>query len=164
MRVAPEITLTDDERTTLQRWSRGRRTPARLVRRAQIVLRAAEGKQNQTIAAELGVERTIVGRWRTRFAQQGLAGIEKDAPRGGRKPRARQQVARKIIEMTTQQRPAKRLRRGVFHNVKQLVDAITAFVDEHNQAPRSFTWTAKADDILAKVRRARAVLDKMRTG
>ncbi|MFH0980735.1 MAG: helix-turn-helix domain-containing protein, partial [Planctomycetota bacterium] len=43
---------------------------------------------------------------RTRFARQGLAGIEKDAPRGGRKPRTRQRVARKIIEMTTQQRPA----------------------------------------------------------
>ena len=58
----------------------------------------------------------------------------------------------------------KRIRRGVFHNVKQLVDAITAYVDEHNEAPKSFTWTAKVDDILAKVRRARPVLDKMQTG
>ena len=35
-----------------------------------------------------------------------------------------------------------------------------AFIEEHNDAPQSFTWTAKAEDILAKVRRARKVLDK----
>ena len=51
----------------------------------------------------------------------------------------------------------------MFHNVKQLVDAITAYIDEHNEVPKSFTWTAKVDDILAKVRRARAVLEKMQT-
>jgi transposase len=90
----------------LQRWARGRTTPARLVRRAQIVLRAAEGQENRQIAAELGVERTIVGRWRQRFAERGLAGIEKDAPRGGRKSTVRERVARRIIEVTTQQRPA----------------------------------------------------------
>lgn len=106
MRVAPMIVLTDEQRATLVRWSRGRSTPARLVRRAQIVLLAAEGKENITIAAELGVERTIVGRWRNRFAEKGLAGIEKDAPRGGRTPTLRNQVAAKIIEYTTQRRPS----------------------------------------------------------
>jgi transposase len=105
MRVAPIITLTAEERTTLQRWSRGRTTPARLVRRAQIVLLAAESWQNKDIAEELGVERTIVARWRNRFAAQGLGGIEKDAPRGGRPATKREQVARKIVEYTTQRRP-----------------------------------------------------------
>lgn len=106
MRRAPQITLSEEQRTVLQRWARGRTTPARLVRRAQIVLRAAEGQANLQIAAELGVERTIVGRWRRRFSERGLAGIEKDAPRGGRKPTVRDRVARRIIEVTTQQRPA----------------------------------------------------------
>src|SRR5688572_24893666 len=46
MRVAPEIMLTDEVRGTLRKWSRGRATPARLVRRAQIILLAAEGKEN----------------------------------------------------------------------------------------------------------------------
>jgi transposase len=76
-----------------------------LVRRAQIVLLAAEGKENNVIAEELGVERTIVGRWRKRFAELGLAGIEKDAPRGGRKPTLRSRVAPKILEATTQRKP-----------------------------------------------------------
>ena len=106
MRVAPKVILTNEQRETLTRWSRGRSTPARLVRRAQIVLLAAEGKQNLEIADELAVERTIVARWRRRFAEQGLAGIEKDAPRGGRKPTARQHAARRIVEATTQTKPA----------------------------------------------------------
>ena len=53
MKIAPKITLTDVERTTLARWSRGRSTASRLVLRAKIVLLAAEGKMNRDIAAEL---------------------------------------------------------------------------------------------------------------
>ena len=105
MRVAPQILLDDEERKILQRWSRGRSTPARLVLRAKLVLHAAQGKRNKDIAVDLGTERTIVGRWRSRFAQHRLAGIEKDAPRGGRKPTKRNQVVRRIIETTTQRTP-----------------------------------------------------------
>lgn len=106
MRVAPAITLTDEDRQTLERWARGRSTPARQVLRANIVLAAAEGKENQVIAEELGTDRLLVGKWRKRFAQHGLAGIEKDAPRGGRKPTARDAVAQKIVEWTTQKKPS----------------------------------------------------------
>ena len=106
MRVAPKVVLTDEQRTVLQRWARGRTTPARLVRRARIVLLAAEGRENLEIAEELDVERTIVGRWRRRFAAKGSAGIEKDAPRGGRPASQHQQVAQRIIEVTTQQTPS----------------------------------------------------------
>jgi hypothetical protein len=55
----------------------------------------------------------------------------------------------------------KRIRRGTFHSVPQLIAAIEAYIAEHNDNPRGFTWTAKAEDILAKVRRARKVLDKI---
>jgi transposase len=358
MRVAPKIILTAEDRDTLERWSRGRSTPARLVLRARIVLAAARGLDNQAIAAELRTNRPLVGKWRTRFASQGLAGIEKDAPRGGRPAKAREALAVKIIEWTTRQKPKnathwscrtlakelgtsramvnrvwranglkphltrtfkvsndrqfveklvdvvglylnppekalvlcadeksqiqaldrtqpglplkkgrcgtmthdyvrngtttlfaalnvaegkligtclprhrhqewikflklidaetppdldlhlivdnyathkhpkvktwlkrhprfhmhftptssswlnlverwfreitdKRIRRGVFHSVKQLIAAIDAYIKDHNENPRSFVWTAKAEDILAKVRRARNVLDKI---
>jgi transposase len=106
MRVAPRVTLTDEDRQTLQRWSRGRRTPARQVLRARIVLLAAEGKDNQTIARELQTDRLLVGKWRKRFVEQGLPGIERDAPRGGRKPTARNALAATIVEWTTQRKPA----------------------------------------------------------
>jgi hypothetical protein len=45
--------------------------------------------------------------------------------------------------------------------VPQLITAIEAYIAEHNKNPRGFTWTAKAQNILDKVRRARAVLDKI---
>jgi len=106
VRVAPKITLTNEDRQTLQRRARGRSTQARLVLRSRIVLLADEGKDNKSIAVELGTDRMLVGRWRMRFAEKGLAGIEKDAPRGGRKPRAREALAAKIVEWTTQKKPA----------------------------------------------------------
>ena len=106
MRIAVSITLTDEERKTLTKWSRGRRTPARLVLRARIALAASEGHQNQAIAAELGCTRRTVGTWRNRFAERRLAGIEKDAPRGGRTPSVRAAKEAEIIAKTTQETPA----------------------------------------------------------
>ena len=105
MRVAPPITLTTEDRQTLERWARGRSTPARCVLRAKIVLAAATGKENQDIAEELGTNRLLVGKWRKRFSEHGIAGIEKDAPRGGRRPVVRDSLVQKILETTTQSKP-----------------------------------------------------------
>jgi transposase len=105
MRVAKAIVLTDEERVTLTKWSRGRSTPARLMQRAQIVLAAAEGRENKDIASELGCTRRTVGTWRNRFAAERLAGIEHDAPRGGRTPAQRQKFEAEIIRRTTQETP-----------------------------------------------------------
>lgn len=105
MRVAPKITVTDEERKILERWARGRSAPVRLMQRAKIVLMAAEGHDNKDIAAALGASRQLVGRWRNRHAAKGIAGIEKDAPGRGRKATVRDSLATKIIEMTTQAKP-----------------------------------------------------------
>ena len=53
-----------------------------------------------------------------------------------------------------------RLRRGVFRSIEELITAINEYIDRHNEKPKPFVWTAKAADILEKVKRARAVLDK----
>ena len=50
-----------------------------------------------------------------------------------------------------------RLRRGVFRSVLELIQALDDYVDQHNKSPKPFIWTAKANDILAKVMRAKAV-------
>lgn len=105
MRVAKTITLSDEERTTLVRWSRGRSTPARLMLRAKIVLAAAGGRENKDIAQDLGCTRRTVGEWRNRFAEFRLKGIEQDAPRGGRTPATRVRFEAEIIRMTTQETP-----------------------------------------------------------
>jgi transposase len=100
MRRAPFFDLTDVERTQLQQWARGRRTPARLVLRAKIVLLAADRQDNRHIAASLGTSRQTVGLWRQRFATHRLAGIVHDAPRGGRPPQARHALAARIVKTT----------------------------------------------------------------
>jgi transposase len=105
LRIAPPIELTDEDRQTLDRWSRGRSTPARLVLRARIVLSAAEGIANTLIAEKLGTDRLLVGKWRKRFAERGLAGIAKDAPRGGRPSITRQAMTARIVEWTTRKKP-----------------------------------------------------------
>ena len=105
MRVAAKIAVTDKQCVTLRRWARGRSTPVRLMQRARMILMAAEGQQNNEIAKTLGVQPSTVGRWRKRFAQSGLAGIEKDAPRGGRKPTKQRHWAKRIIETTLHETP-----------------------------------------------------------
>jgi transposase len=106
MRTAKRIELTDAERTTLETWSRGRSTPARLVLRAKIVLAAADGDRNDAIAAALTTAKTTVVRWRKRFASGRVAGIEKDAPRAGRKTTIPTTTVEAIVRKTTQETPA----------------------------------------------------------
>jgi len=52
-----------------------------------------------------------------------------------------------------------RLRRGTFHDPEDLINAIEDYIEKHNQKPKPFIWTAKASDILEKVKRARRTLD-----
>jgi len=102
MRTASVTELTDEQRQQLQRWARSSTVSVRLARRARIILLAAEGMDNHQIAGEVSVGRIQVGRWRKRFAQNGLSGIEADLPRSGRKPRIN---ADKIVRLTTQNTP-----------------------------------------------------------
>ncbi len=56
-----------------------------------------------------------------------------------------------------------RLRRGVFRDVEELITAIGDYIDRHNQNPKPFIWTAKANDILEKVKRARRSLNNVQS-
>lgn len=106
MRVAQAVVLTEEERMTLLKLSRGRSTQARVVLRAQIVLASADGRQNNNIAEELGCTRRTVATWRNRFVTDRVAGILKDAPRGGRTPTVRDVKEVEILRKTTQETPA----------------------------------------------------------
>ena len=55
------------------------------------------------------------------------------------------------------------LQRGVFHNVPELEHTIEKYLVRHNSHPKPFIWTATASDILAKVMRARARLNKLQS-
>ena len=102
MRVAPAISLTDEQKRELTQLARSKRTSVRLAQRAQIVLLAAQGLQNKDIAEHLGIGRVQVARWRGRYLESGLGGIERDLPRGA--PPVKVDVA-KLVELTTQTKP-----------------------------------------------------------
>jgi transposase len=96
--------LDQSQRQQLDCLKRGRRVSVRLAERAAVVLHAADGLENQQIAEVMGISRQKAGRWRDRYAAHGLAGIEKDAPRPGRKRRIdgkrRAAVVRKTLKET----------------------------------------------------------------
>ena len=58
----------------------------------------------------------------------------------------------------------KAVRRGVFLSVPDLVQAIEAFLAAWNEDPHPFVWTAKLEEILKKIERARAKLESIQPG
>jgi transposase len=105
MRIAPKVTFNSADRQQLEKWSRGRSTPARLVLRSKIILSAADGETNKQIATKLQVRQKTVALWRNRFITYGIDGIRKDAPRPGRKTRINQNRVDEIIDKTLHIKP-----------------------------------------------------------
>ena len=103
MRRSVEIKLTEADRSELERLARGRKVWRALSDRAHIVLLAAEGLTNVQIANALGINSHTARKWRNRFAEQRMDGLE-DETRSGR-PRcidddAVAEVIRKTLEET----------------------------------------------------------------
>jgi transposase len=76
------LTLTEDERRTLEQWARRPKTSQRVALRARVVLACADGLPNRTVAAHVGVSKNCVGKWRERFRMHRLEGLV-DEPRPG---------------------------------------------------------------------------------
>jgi transposase-like protein len=79
------IQLTSAEKLQLESLARRYTSPYNAVVRAKMVLLASEGLPNDQIAARLSVPRQIVSKWRKRFFEERLAGLD-DQPRTGRPP------------------------------------------------------------------------------
>ena len=105
MRRAPTIKLDIPVRKELERLSRSRSVAVRLAERSRIVLLAAGGLDNQEIAAKLDITRQKAGRWRDRFVEDGLGGIEKDASRSGRIPSIGRRKRARIVKKTVEGKP-----------------------------------------------------------
>lgn len=99
-----EFHLSETEQAQLTALASSRALPYGLVRRAQIILRSAAGEANNAIATSLGVSMPLIGHWRRRYRDLGLAGLY-DAPRSGR-PRTHDddEVAR-MLRTVLQTRP-----------------------------------------------------------
>jgi transposase len=102
MRVAAAVELSEDEEDELIRLAHSKVHSVRLVERARIVLLAAQGLQDRQIGEELDIDRITAARWRKRYIEAGLAGIERDLPRGA--PPLKVNVA-ELVERTTQTKP-----------------------------------------------------------
>jgi len=106
MRKARSIVLDAATRIELERLSRSRSESVRLAQRSAIVLLAAAGLDNESIGAELVITRQKAGRWRSRFAELGLAGILKEEQRSGRPPSISKRKREAIVRKTLNEKPS----------------------------------------------------------
>jgi len=102
--IAP-TELTKKQRSNLESWLRSSTMQARAVRRARIVLAAADGVSNRRIAKDLEITRTTVILWRTRFAEAGTDALLEDAPRSGRPRQITPEKVAWIVRETQQTKP-----------------------------------------------------------
>ena len=79
------ITLNSSERSVLETVARKYTSPYYQVVRAKVILLAAEGLDNDQIGSLVSLPRQIVSKWRKRFFEERLAGLE-NLPRSGRPP------------------------------------------------------------------------------
>jgi transposase len=98
------LNLTDDERRALLAWSRRRKSAQALAERSRIILVCATGRSNSAVAADLGVSRDMVSKWRSRFLESRLEGLT-DEPRPGRPRLIGDQQVEAVITATLEQAP-----------------------------------------------------------
>src|ERR1700684_4570163 len=101
-RVALPVQLNAQIRKTLDKFVHSSSTPQSLALRSRIVLAAADGSNNQQIAAALKVPPVTVGKWRQSFAIHGIEGL-RDAPRSGRPPKRDAEVRHRVQTRVCQQ-------------------------------------------------------------
>ena len=101
--LAP-LELTESDREQLESMARSRSLPHGLVRRAEIVLLAAEGWPNEAVAAMVGVTRATVGKWRQRFLKSGLHGLYDELRSGAPRSITDEQVA-EVVYKTLKTKP-----------------------------------------------------------
>jgi len=103
-RPIPPLTLTDDERDTLVRWSRRPTTAQALAARARVILGCAAGQSNTAVARELRLTKQTIGKWRTRFLSQRLDGLL-DEPRPGAPRRIGDTEVERVMRLTLETTP-----------------------------------------------------------
>ena len=103
-RPKAELVVTEAEREELERWSRRPKTAQALAVRARIILRCAGGKTNTQVAAELGVTKQMVGKWRARFVATRADGLL-DEPRPGAPRTISDANVEKVVRKTLETKP-----------------------------------------------------------
>jgi hypothetical protein len=98
-RHAPPVNLTETDQMELERWVAAHRTPQQVSQRCQIILAAAQDRQDKAIAAELEINFKTVALWRNRFRAEGADCLWDVAEGRGRKARLTPGDVEKIVEL-----------------------------------------------------------------
>jgi transposase len=101
--LAP-ITVTNDQRATLESWTRRPKTAQALALRARIVLACAEGNSNGVVASQMHVRQQTVCKWRSRFVAKGLEGLL-DEPRSGTPRKVSDADVERVLTTTLESLP-----------------------------------------------------------
>lgn len=106
MRQPQLIRLSEEEHRRLTDVINAQSSSLKLVERANIILLAFNGNSNIEIAEYLGISRQKAARWRKRFIEFGIEGIEKDASRPGGREKLDINIVEKVIDLTLNHQPS----------------------------------------------------------
>ena len=104
-RVLPPLELGLSDREQIEKWLNAHGTPQQVALRGKIVLAAAEGRSDSSIAQELETNRKTVILWRCRFAEKGIGSLWEIAPGRGRKASYGPEKIQQIVDATLQRKP-----------------------------------------------------------
>jgi transposase len=103
-RPKQQLALTVDEKAELERLSRRSKTSQSIALRARIVLACADGAPNGAVAAQLGITRYTVGKWRQRFIHKRITGLL-DEPRPGIPRKITDEDVERVVTLTLESTP-----------------------------------------------------------
>ena len=102
---ATAVVLTDEERAVLEGLARSTKTEHRMRQRARIVLLAAAGMASRAIGRTVGCTTGTASKWRVRYAEQRLAGLDETGDRGAA-PKYGPQTDQRILALLDELPPA----------------------------------------------------------
>jgi transposase len=102
---AERLSMSEEQRKTLDAWVRAKTTPQRVVLRSRICLLAADGVSHNAIAKKLNTSRPTVLLWTDRFREQGPPGLSEDAPHGLSSRALPAEKIKEIVEATLHTTP-----------------------------------------------------------
>jgi transposase len=154
--VAVSIELSEEERVQLESWARRHTSAQALAQRSRIVLAAAAGLKNTEIARRLGIDRSSVSKWRSRFSERRLDGLL-DEPRPGKPRTITDEQVEEVIVKTLESTPKDATHwstRSMAREVGLTQSAVLRIWHAFGLQPhRSETWKLSKDpQFVAKVR------------
>ena len=148
--VAAALPVTDEQRVELEKIAASPSLPHRRLAQARALLWAGEGVANEEIARRCGVDSDAVRRWRSRFVEQGTAGVGVIAKGRGRKPSMAPGTVAEVLRITRDERPADGSTHWSTRSVAARVgigkDAVAKIWADHNLKPWKVTTFKISND------------------